>query len=161
MFNNNYLEQITIPYWNIDDYFNKAKKIVIENFRNSYNELFKGYTAHWDCDIFFDELKGQRNRCTKSHYLTLGYKLCTNLNYEEEREITHSSEFGQGVFAIKSSLMNEFSNIISGVSINDPCNIFWVHLTKAKTREILLTPIGNRFSFDEYVLLHPDEIYNR
>lgn len=160
MFNNRYLEQIVIPYWDVEVYFNNASKEVLDNFDSSYKDLMNGYTSHWDCDIFFDELKGQRNRGTKNHYLTLGYKLSTNLNSDKERELVHSSEFSSGIFSIKNSLLKKFGNIISGISINDPCNIFYVHLTKEKSRELLLSSVGKNFNYDSDILQHPDRIYD-
>lgn len=160
MFGNNYLEQIVIPYLDSEDYFGKAKTKVLDHFRSSYRDLLNGDVAHWDCDIFLDEIKGQRNRCTKNHYLTLGYRLCTNLNDDTERRIVHSHEFSNGVSALKRIIISEFSDIVDGVSIADPSSIFYVHLTKEKTREILLSPIGRKIQYDSDVFLYPDRIYD-
>ena len=160
MFGNNDLEQIVIPYWDAEVYFDKACKVIIDNFGSSYKNLLNGHVSHWDCDIFFDELKGQRNRGTKNHYLTLGYKLSTNLDSDKERELVRSSEFSRGVIAIKRSLLEKYGNVISGISINDPCNIFYVHLTKEKSRELLLSSVGKNFNYDSDILQHPDRIYD-
>ena len=72
----------------------------------------------------------------------------------------HSHEFSNGVSALKRIIISEFSDIVDGVSIADPSSIFYVHLTKEKTREILLSPIGRKIQYDSDVFLYPDRIYD-
>ena len=164
MFNIRDLQPIKIPYWNIDDYFDKVRLEVVGNFRSSYKNLLNGRTFCWDCDLFWDKAcgdirRGEIEKYYKHYYLTLGYSLHTNLNEEAEKELFKSNDFYHRVWELKEVLVNEFNGIVNGIDVGFSQNIFYVHLTVEKSRDILLSPIGKNFDFDEYIVNHPNELY--
>lgn len=153
------LHKIKLPYYNNDSFFTKARTEIFEYIRSSYRELLKGNVENWECDIFEEEVGYRGWTYTKHHSLYIGFSLNTTLSIESEKEL-RKTDFVDDYYALKQDIMNEFKGIIDGVSMSD-YDKFYVHLTNAKSKEILLSHIGRLFDVDEYVLHNEDIIYER
>lgn len=153
------LHKIKLPYYNNDSFFTKARTEIFEYIRSSYRELLKGNVENWECDIFEEEVGYRGWRYTKHHSLYIGFSLNTTLSVESEKKLL-TTEFSDVYYSLKQEIMNEFREIIDGVSMSDYYK-FHVHLTNAKSKEILLSHIGKLFEVDEYVLHNEGIVYER
>lgn len=150
--------RIKLPYRNTEEFFQNAHSEIFDFIRSSYCNLLKGDVYNWECDIFAEDVKGNRWQYTKHHSLYCGFSLNTTLNSEKEKELLRNDDFRHGYYSLKKDIIEEFKGIIDGVSMTN-FDSFYVHLTNVKSKEILSTHIGQKFEIDKYVLLNENEIY--
>ena len=148
---------IRVPYIDNNDFINRACVEISEHINESYCNLLRGEVYDWECDIFHKEIT--RWKYKKYHSLYIGVEIRTTFDREKEKDLYRGdSEFPRVFRYIEHNIKMKFKDTIDCVTYTDK-NRLHFHLNKAKTKEILSTPIGRYFEVDKYVLRHEDEIY--